>query len=82
MRRIPLGPVVVFGAWNFPLAFSVAGRDTALALAAGCPVIVKTLPAGQFCTNPDLVLAVDGAPLHAFLDRAAMAMTPAPARPC
>ncbi|WP_413332258.1 aldehyde dehydrogenase (NADP(+)) [Brevibacterium sp. GP-SGM9] len=40
-RRVPLGPVVVFGASNFPLAFSVAGGDTASALAAGCPVIVK-----------------------------------------
>src|SRR5215472_2588306 len=37
----PLGPVVVFGSSNFPLAFSVAGGDTASALAAGCPVIVK-----------------------------------------
>ena len=37
----PLGPVVVFGASNFPLAFSVAGGDTASAFAAGCPVIVK-----------------------------------------
>ncbi|WP_436326940.1 aldehyde dehydrogenase (NADP(+)) [Brevibacterium sp. FAM 27836] len=41
-RRVPVGPVVVFGASNFPLAFSVAGGDTASALAAGCPVIVKT----------------------------------------
>jgi alpha-ketoglutaric semialdehyde dehydrogenase len=43
MRKmlVPLGPVVVFGASNFPLAFSVAGGDTASALAAGCPVIVK-----------------------------------------
>lgn len=40
-RRIALGPVAVFGASNFPLAFSVAGGDTASALAAGCPVIVK-----------------------------------------
>ncbi|GGE57424.1 aldehyde dehydrogenase (NADP(+)) [Nesterenkonia cremea] len=40
-RRIPLGPVVVFGASNFPLAFSVAGGDTASALAAGCPVVFK-----------------------------------------
>jgi NADP-dependent aldehyde dehydrogenase len=40
-RFIPLGPVVVFGASNFPLAFSTAGGDTASALAAGCPVIVK-----------------------------------------
>jgi 2,5-dioxopentanoate dehydrogenase len=39
--QIALGPVVVFGASNFPLAFSVAGGDTASALAAGCPVIVK-----------------------------------------
>jgi alpha-ketoglutaric semialdehyde dehydrogenase len=42
---IPIGPVVVFGASNFPLAFSVAGGDTASALAAGCPVIVKAHPA-------------------------------------
>lgn len=41
----PIGPVVVFGASNFPLAFSVAGGDTASALAAGCPVIVKAHPA-------------------------------------
>ncbi|NRG43027.1 aldehyde dehydrogenase (NADP(+)) [Rathayibacter sp. VKM Ac-2835] len=41
LRKIPLGPVAVFGASNFPLAFSVAGGDTASALAAGCPVIVK-----------------------------------------
>ena len=38
---IPIGPVAVFGASNFPLAFSTAGGDTASALAAGCPVIVK-----------------------------------------
>lgn len=41
---IPLGPVGVFGASNFPLAFSVAGGDTASAFAAGCPVIVKAHP--------------------------------------
>ncbi len=41
LRMVPLGPVTVFGASNFPLAFSVAGGDTAAALAAGCPVIVK-----------------------------------------
>jgi len=41
LRQIPLGPVAVFGASNFPLAFSVAGGDTASALAAGCPVVVK-----------------------------------------
>ncbi len=46
LRRllVPLGPVAVFGASNFPLAFSVAGGDTASALAAGCPVIVKAHP--------------------------------------
>lgn len=42
---VPIGPVVVFGAANFPLAYSAAGGDTASALAAGCPVIVKAHPA-------------------------------------
>lgn len=42
--NVPLGPVVVFGASNFPFAFSTAGGDTAAALAAGCPVIVKSHP--------------------------------------
>ncbi|RIV46879.1 aldehyde dehydrogenase (NADP(+)) [Flagellimonas pelagia] len=41
---IPLGPVAVFGASNFPLAYSTAGGDTASALAAGCPVVVKSHP--------------------------------------
>lgn len=43
LRRllVPLGPVAVFGASNFPLAFSVPGGDTASALAAGCPVVLK-----------------------------------------
>jgi len=41
LAKIGLGPVAVFGASNFPLAFSVAGGDTASALAAGCPVVVK-----------------------------------------
>jgi NADP-dependent aldehyde dehydrogenase len=47
IRRMlkPVGPVVVFGASNFPLAFSTAGGDTASAFAAGCPVIVKAHPA-------------------------------------
>ena len=46
LRRmlVPLGPIAVFGASNFPLAFSVAGGDTASALAAGCPVVVKAHP--------------------------------------
>ncbi|MFI6579471.1 aldehyde dehydrogenase (NADP(+)) [Nocardiopsis sp. NPDC050513] len=47
--QIPLGPVVVFAASNFPFAFSVVGGDTVSALAAGCPVIVKTHPG-----HPDL----------------------------
>lgn len=41
MMQRPVGPVAVFGASNFPLAFSTAGGDTAAALAAGCPVVVK-----------------------------------------
>lgn len=47
LRRMlrPLGPAAVFGASNFPLAYSVAGGDTASALAAGCPVVVKGHPA-------------------------------------
>ena len=44
LTHIPVGPVVVFGASNFPLAFSVAGGDTASAFAAGCPVVVKGHP--------------------------------------
>ena len=43
--QVPMGVVVVFGASNFPLAFSVAGGDTVSALAAGCPVICKAHPA-------------------------------------
>ncbi|MET0368655.1 MAG: aldehyde dehydrogenase family protein, partial [Methylobacterium sp.] len=45
LRAIGVGPVAVFGASNFPLAFSVAGGDTASALAAGCPVVAKAHPA-------------------------------------
>ncbi|MBZ6377700.1 aldehyde dehydrogenase (NADP(+)) [Pacificimonas flava] len=44
-RHVAVGPVAVFGASNFPLAFSVAGGDTASGLAAGCPVVVKGHPA-------------------------------------
>lgn len=46
LRRmlVPIGPVAVFGASNFPLAFSVPGGDTAAALAAGCPVVIKAHP--------------------------------------
>lgn len=56
LRMIPLGPVAVFGASNFPLAFSTAGGDTASALAAGCPVVVKAHPA-----HPQTSLLVAGA---------------------
>ena len=56
----PLGPVVVFGASNFPLAFSVAGGDTASAFAAGCPVIVKAHHAHPG-TSELVGLAVSGA---------------------
>jgi len=47
MRKmlVPIGPIVVFGASNFPLAISVAGTDTVCALGAGCPVVVKAHPA-------------------------------------
>ncbi len=47
--RVPVGPVAMFSASNFPFAFSVLGGDTASALAAGCPVVVKAHPA-----HPDL----------------------------
>ncbi len=45
LMQIPVGPVLVFGASNFPLAFSTAGGDTASALAAGCSVVLKAHPA-------------------------------------
>jgi NADP-dependent aldehyde dehydrogenase len=43
--RVPIGPVAVFGSSNFPFAFSVPGGDTASALGAGCPVVIKAHPA-------------------------------------
>ena len=69
---VPLGPVVVFGAANFPFAYSTAGGDTACAFAAGCPVIVKAHPghagtsemvatailkAARICNMPDGIFA-------------------------
>ncbi len=57
---VPLGPVVVFGASNFPFAYSTAGGDTATAFAAGCPVIVKAHPA-----HPQTSELVANAILHA-----------------
>ncbi|MEX0821745.1 MAG: aldehyde dehydrogenase (NADP(+)) [Rhodothermales bacterium] len=69
VRRMlmPLGPVAVFGASNFPLAFSVAGGDTASAIAAGCPVIVKAHPAHPGTSElvgEALRRAVDAAGFH------------------
>jgi 2,5-dioxopentanoate dehydrogenase len=57
---VPIGPVAVFGASNFPLAFSTAGGDTASALAAGCPVIVKA-----HSSHPDTNEMVAGAIIKA-----------------
>ena len=73
MMQRPIGPVAVFGASNFPLAFSVAGGDTASALAAGCPAIVKghsahpgtseivaqaVLAAIRFCKMPEGIFSL------------------------
>ncbi|HEY0454328.1 aldehyde dehydrogenase (NADP(+)) [Actinophytocola sp.] len=68
MRRmlLPIGPVVVFAASNFPFAFSVAGGDTAAALAVGCPVVVKTNP------GHPLVSALTGAVVSAALAAAGL----------
>lgn len=60
MIQRPVGPVGVFGASNFPLAFSTAGGDTASALAAGCPVVVKGHPAHPG-TGEIVAQAVDAA---------------------
>ena len=73
IRRMlyPLGPVVVFGASNFPFAYSTAGGDTASALAAGCPVIVKAHP-GHLKTSTLVSQAIQDAaaktnmPSHVF----------------
>jgi 2,5-dioxopentanoate dehydrogenase len=66
MQR-PIGPVAVFGASNFPLAFSVAGGDTASALAAGCPVVVKghsAHPGTSEIVAEAVVAAIDRCGLH------------------
>ncbi len=67
----PLGPVAVFGASNFPFAFSVLGNDTGAALAAGCPVVVKAHPAhvGLSHLQAEIAreaLAEAGAPVGTF----------------
>lgn len=66
MQR-PVGPVAIFGASNFPLAFSVAGGDTASALAAGCPVVVKGHPAHP-ATCEIIAQAIDAARVSCGLD--------------
>lgn len=63
---VPLGPVVVFAAGNFPFAFSVAGGDTASALAAGCPVVLKAHPG-----HPELSRRVARLVVSALADRGA-----------
>lgn len=57
---VPLGPVVIFGASNFPFAFSTAGGDTASAFGAGCPVIVKAHP-GHLKTSTLMASAISAA---------------------
>lgn len=69
--KVPLGPVVVFGSSNFPFAYSTAGGDTATALAAGCPVIVKGHPAHARTSQmvADLIMEAvheEGMPEHVF----------------
>jgi NADP-dependent aldehyde dehydrogenase len=69
--QVPLGPVAVFGASNFPFAFGVLGNDTASALAAGCPVVVKGHPAHpvlsvRLAELARRALARAGAPAGAF----------------
>jgi NADP-dependent aldehyde dehydrogenase len=66
-QRVPLGPVAMFAASNFPFAFSVLGGDTASALAAGCPVVVKAHPghpglSQQVFTIVQRVLKAQGLP--------------------
>ena len=75
LRRmlLPLGPIAVFGASNFPLAFSVAGGDTASALAAGCPVVVKPHP-GHPKTSALVASAVSSAAQECQMPEGAFAM--------
>ncbi len=63
---VPLGPVVVFGAANFPFAYSTAGGDTATALAAGCPVIVKAHPA-HARTSELIAAAISKAAMNCYM---------------
>lgn len=77
-RRIAVGPVAVFGASNFPLAFSVAGGDTASALAAGCPVVVKAHPAHPG-TSLLVAQAIDAAVVKCSLPRGIFSLVQGPA---
>ncbi|ODP36533.1 aldehyde dehydrogenase (NADP(+)) [Sphingomonas turrisvirgatae] len=77
-RRIAVGPVAVFGASNFPLAFSVAGGDTASALAAGCPVVVKAHPAHPG-TSLLAAQAIDAAVAKCGLPRGVFSLMQGPA---
>ncbi|HEX6696030.1 MAG TPA: aldehyde dehydrogenase family protein, partial [Solirubrobacteraceae bacterium] len=70
---VPIGPVAVFGASNFPLAFSTAGGDTASALAAGCPVIVKGHPSHPG-TSAVVAREVDAAAAESGLPGATFAL--------
>jgi len=69
--QLPLGPVAVFGASNFPFQFGVVGHDTCSALAAGCPVVVKAHPAhprlsARLAEIAGAALAAAGAPSGSF----------------
>jgi len=77
-RKIAVGPVAVFGASNFPLAFSVAGGDTASALAAGCPVVVKGHPAHPG-TSLLAAQAIDAAVAKCGLARGVFSLVQGPA---
>jgi len=70
---IPLGPVAVFGASNFPLAFGIAGGDTASAIAAGCPVVAKGHPSHPG-TNEAVAAALEAARDAAGLPAGAFAL--------
>ena len=68
LRRMlrPLGPVAVYSSSNFPFAFSVLGNDTASALAAGCPVIVKAHPGHPLLSQRTARIALDVLPAGWF----------------
>lgn len=71
--KIGVGPIAVFGASNFPLAFSTAGGDTASALAAGCPVIVKA-HSGHMVTADQVAQAIDRAVVRTNMPKGVFSM--------